>query len=105
MRRRPPDWRLATGLGLSRSQKSYLSHLRRTTARGPSWNGLGCAAILLRISTILRCRKVIHSEGTYFTGSVRVHIVRVHVSTCADFRSVRSSACCIALGVIAIAGV
>jgi len=61
---------------------------------------LGCAAILLRISTILRCRKVIHSEGTYFTGSVRVHI-----STCADFRSVRSSACCITLGVTVIAGV
>jgi len=42
---------------------------------------LGCAAIPLRISSILRSRKVIHSEGMYFTGSVRVHI-----SACADFR-------------------
>jgi len=33
----------------------------------------------MRISTILRYRKVIHSEGMYFTGSVRVRI-------CADFR-------------------
>jgi hypothetical protein len=73
MQRRRPDWRSATGLGLSRSQKSYLSHLRRTAAREQSWNGLGCAAILLRISTILSCRKVINSEGMYFTGSVRVH--------------------------------
>src|SRR6266404_3174801 len=79
MQRRRPDWRLATDLGLSRSQKSYLSHLRRTTAREQSWNGLACAAILMRISTILRYRKVIHSEGMYFTGSVRVRI-------CADFR-------------------
>ena len=81
MQRRRPDWRLATGLGLSRSQKSYLTHLRRTTARERSWNGLGCAAILLRISTILRFQNVIHSEGMCFTGSVRVHI-----SACADFR-------------------
>jgi hypothetical protein len=42
---------------------------------------LGCAAILLRISTIMHCQKVIHSEGTYFTGSIRVHI-----SAGADFR-------------------
>jgi Acetyltransferase (GNAT) domain len=42
---------------------------------------LGCAAILLRISTILRCQKVIRSKSMYFTGSVRVHI-----SPCDDFR-------------------
>jgi hypothetical protein len=42
---------------------------------------LGCAAILLRISTILRYRKAIHFEGMYFTGSVRIHIL-----ACADFR-------------------
>jgi hypothetical protein len=42
---------------------------------------LGCAAILLRISTILRFQKVIHSEGMYFTDSIRVHI-----SACPDFR-------------------
>jgi len=40
-----------------------------------------CTAILLTISTILGCRKVIHCEGMSFTGSVRVHI-----SACADFR-------------------
>jgi hypothetical protein len=38
-------------------------------------------AILRTISTILRCRKVIHSEGMSFTGSVRIHI-----SACADLR-------------------
>src|SRR5205085_154634 len=81
MQRRRPDWRLAMGLGFSRSQTSYLSRLRRTTARELSWNGLGCAGILLRISTILRFQKVIHSEGMSFTGSARLHI-----SACADFR-------------------
>jgi hypothetical protein len=52
-------------------KKSSLSRLRRTTARERSWNGLGCAAILLTISTILGCRKVIHSEGMSFTYSIR----------------------------------
>jgi len=36
---------------------------------------LGCTAILLKISTILRCQKVILSEGMYSTDSVRVHIL------------------------------
>jgi hypothetical protein len=72
---------LATGLSLSRSQKSYHLQQRRTTVRERSWSALGCAAILLRISTILRCQKVIRSGGMYFTGSVRIHI-----SACDDFR-------------------
>ena len=69
------------GLGHSHSQKSYLSRPPETTAREQSCSGSGCAAILLRILTILRCRKVIHSEGMYFTASIWVNI-----SACAEFR-------------------
>jgi hypothetical protein len=42
---------------------------------------LGMRRILLMILTILRCRKVIHSEDMYFTSSLGSHI-----SVCADFR-------------------
>jgi hypothetical protein len=42
---------------------------------------LACAAILPRISTIVRCPKVIRSEGTYYTGSVGLHF-----AACDDFR-------------------
>jgi hypothetical protein len=75
---RPRNKSAATGLGLSRSRKSYLSPLRRTIAHAPSWNGLGYAAILRMISTIPCCRKVIRSEGMCFTGSVRVHREATH---------------------------
>jgi hypothetical protein len=57
------------GLGVLCSQKSYLSRLRRTIARKQFLSGLGCAAIPLRISTILPYRIIIHPEGMYFIGS------------------------------------
>ena len=61
MQPRLPGWPLP-----SHSQRSYLSRLRAATAREQSWSGLGYAAILLRILTILRCRKIIRSERMYF---------------------------------------
>jgi RimJ/RimL family protein N-acetyltransferase len=64
---------LGYGFGALALRKSYLSHRRRTSARGQSWNGSGCAAILRRISTILRFRKAIRCEGTCCTGAVRIH--------------------------------
>ena len=73
MQRRRPDWRLATGLKLSRFTSHFL-HICRNHAREQSWNGLGCDAILLMISNILGYRKVIHSEAIYSAGSIRVHM-------------------------------
>jgi hypothetical protein len=56
------DWRY--GLGLTRFPKLALSHCnhrsRAVMAR------LGMAAIRLRISTILRCRKVIHATACLY---------------------------------------
>jgi len=79
--RRRRDWPLATGLKLSRSQKSYLSPLPRTTAREPSWNGLACGATVPKTSTTLPCRKVINCKGMYYTGSGRMRF-----SVRADFQ-------------------
>jgi len=59
------------GLGISCSEKPFLSRLRRTIARKER---LGCAAIPLKISTILPYRIIIHSEGMYFIGWIRIHI-------------------------------
>jgi len=73
-RQRRPGWRLVMLLGLWRSQKSYLSHPRRTAALERSWNGLGCAAIPPRISIIPPYLRGIHCEGTCFIGSNPGHI-------------------------------
>jgi hypothetical protein len=72
---------LRYGFGTLALSEIVSSRPRRTAARERSWNGLKCAAILLTISSIPGCRKVIPSEEMCFIVSVRLPI-----SACTDSR-------------------